>query len=65
LKSLRRGLIDLQIDEHRGRSSKTTGDGILVQFPSVVDAVCCAVEVQHRMLERNPARRKIGKSSSA
>jgi adenylate cyclase len=49
LKADRRELIDPKIAEHRGRIVKTTGDGMLVEFSSVVDAVRCAVEVaQHR-----------------
>jgi adenylate cyclase len=53
LKTHRRELIDPKIAEHRGRVVKTTGDGILIEFPSVVEAVGCAVEVQHGMVERN------------
>jgi class 3 adenylate cyclase/pimeloyl-ACP methyl ester carboxylesterase len=53
LKAHRRELIDPNIAEHRGRVVKTTGDGILIEFPSVVDAVRCAVEVQRGMNERN------------
>jgi TolB-like protein/class 3 adenylate cyclase len=53
LKALRRELIDPKIAEHKGRIVKTTGDGMLVEFPSVVDAVRCAVEVQQAMPERN------------
>src|SRR3954453_21835719 len=53
LKALRRELLDLKIAEHHGRIVKTTGDGLLVEFASVVDAVRCAVEVQQAMLERN------------
>src|SRR5712664_46581 len=53
LKAHRRELIDPKIAEHHGRIVKTTGDGMLVEFASVVDAVCCAVEVQHGMAERN------------
>src|SRR5271169_2862075 len=53
LKSLRRELVDPKIAEHKGRIVKTTGDGLLVEFPSVVDAVRCAVEVQQAMPERN------------
>ena len=45
LKSLRQHLIDPKIREHNGRIVKTTGDGMLVEFSSVVDAVRCAVEV--------------------
>src|SRR5204863_4382591 len=53
LKALRRELLDLKIAEHHGRIVKTTGDGFLVEFASVVDAVRCAVAVQHTMPERN------------
>src|SRR5690348_16559296 len=53
LKALRRELLDPKIVEHHGRIVKTTGDGLLVEFPSVVDAVRCAVEVQQAMAERN------------
>jgi TolB-like protein len=49
----RRDLIDPEISEHRGRIVKTTGDGILIEFPSVVEAVSCAVAVQRGMVERN------------
>ena len=53
LKTLRRELIDPKIAEHHGRIVKTTGDGLLVEFASVVDAVRCAVEVQRAMIDRN------------
>ncbi len=53
LKAHRRELIDPKIKEHHGRVVKTTGDGILIEFPSVVEAVRCAVEVQQGMVERN------------
>jgi adenylate cyclase len=52
LKAHRSALLDPKIAEHRGRIVKTTGDGLLVEFQSVVDAVRCAVEVQRRMAER-------------
>jgi adenylate cyclase len=52
LKAVRRELIDPKIAEHRGRIVKTTGDGILVEFASAVDAARCAVEVQRAMTER-------------
>lgn len=45
-------LIDLKIGEYHGRIVKTTGDGLLVEFASAVDAVRCAIDVQHAMLER-------------
>ena len=54
LKALRSELVDPKIAAHHGRRIvKTTGDGMLVEFPSVVDAVRCAVEVQRAMPERN------------
>src|SRR6202163_5094153 len=62
LKMLRREVADPKIKEHRGRIVKTTGDGLLLEFASVVDAVRCAVEVQREMAERNadvPSDRRI------
>jgi TolB-like protein/class 3 adenylate cyclase/Flp pilus assembly protein TadD len=53
LKSHRRELIDPLVDQHRGRIFKTTGDGMLIEFASVVDAVRCAVVVQRGMEDRN------------
>ena len=53
LKALRRELVDPKIAEHHGRIVKTTGDGLLVEFASVVDAVRCAVQVQQAMAERD------------
>jgi adenylate cyclase len=53
LKAHRLDLIDTKISEYVGRIVKTTGDGLLLEFPSVVDAVRCAVDVQHGMAERN------------
>jgi class 3 adenylate cyclase len=53
LKAIRRELGDPKVKEHRGRIVKTTGDGLLVEFASVVDAVRCAVEVQQGLAERN------------
>jgi adenylate cyclase len=53
LKAHRRALVDPKIKEHRGRIVKTTGDGLLVEFASVVDALRCAVEVQQGMVARN------------
>jgi TolB-like protein/class 3 adenylate cyclase/Tfp pilus assembly protein PilF len=47
-------LVDPKIAEHRGRVVKNTGDGLLAEFPSVVDAVRCAAEVQRGMLDREP-----------
>src|SRR5260221_3264096 len=62
LKEHRRGLVDPKLAEHHGRIVKTTGDGLLVEFASVVDAVRCGVEVQREMEARNsgvPADRRI------
>jgi adenylate cyclase len=53
LRGLRSDLIDPAIDAHRGRIVKRTGDGSLIEFRSVVDAVRLAVEVQSAMVERN------------
>src|SRR5262244_2524912 len=50
-----RELVDPKIAEHRGRIVKSTGDGFLAEFPSVVDGVRCAVEIQRGMAERNTA----------
>jgi class 3 adenylate cyclase/pimeloyl-ACP methyl ester carboxylesterase len=55
LKSHRRELVDVAIADHRGRIVKTTGDGMLVEFASVVDAVSCAVHMQRAMAGRNAA----------
>src|ERR1043166_3976728 len=62
LKGHRRAVLDPKITEHRGRIVKTTGDGFLVEFASVVDAVRCAVDIQRQMAERNiavPAERRV------
>src|SRR5436309_3797603 len=53
LKTLRSELIDAKIAEHQGRIVKLTGDGLLVEFPSVVSAVTCAADVQRGMRARN------------
>jgi len=53
LQSYRREILDPKIAEHRGRVVKTTGDGFLVEFRSVVDAIRCAIDVQHGVRERN------------
>ena len=52
LKVLRREVIDPAIASHGGRVVKTTGDGLLLEFPSVVNAVRCAIEVQRAMTDR-------------
>ena len=62
LRGLRSDLIDPAIDAHHGRIVKRTGDGSLIEFRSVVDAVRCAIEVQNGMVERNaglPPERRI------
>jgi adenylate cyclase len=53
LKAHHRELGDAKIQEHRGHIIKTTGDGLLVEFASAVDAVRCAVEIQRGMVKRN------------
>jgi adenylate cyclase len=62
VKAIQREVIDPKIAEHHGRIVKTTGDGLLIEFPSVVEAVQCAVEVQRAMRDRNadvPADQRI------
>src|SRR5947207_13639384 len=53
LRSIRTEVVDPKIDEHHGRLVKTTGDGLLVEFGSVIDALRCAVEVQQSMATRD------------
>jgi TolB-like protein/class 3 adenylate cyclase/Flp pilus assembly protein TadD len=53
LKAIRKALVDPTIASHRGRIVKTTGDGMLVEFASAVDAARCSVEVQHAIAEQN------------
>ncbi len=53
LKTHRAELIDPVIEQNHGRVIKTTGDGMLVEFASVVDAVACAAEIQRRVARRN------------
>ena len=53
MKAIRRGLIEPKIEEHRGRIVKTTGDGLLAEFASVVDAMRCAIELQRGMAAQN------------
>src|SRR5262249_22993555 len=55
LKVHRNELVDPKIREHRGRIVKTTGDGMLIEFASAVDAARCAIEIQRGMAERNAA----------
>src|SRR5882672_9837471 len=55
LKAHRRELVDPSIARHHGRIVKTTGDGMLVEFASIVDAVGCAVGIQRGMIDRNRA----------
>src|SRR4051812_3587737 len=62
LKTHRKELVDSKIAEHEGRIVKLTGDGMLVEFSSVVNAVACAAEIQCKMRERNadvPEERRI------
>jgi adenylate cyclase len=62
LRALRRELTDPKFAEHKGRIVKTTGDGLLVEFPSVLEAVACAVAIQRGISERNaeiPADQRI------
>ena len=53
LNAHRREFLEPKVAEHRGRIVKRTGDGVLIEFASAVDAVRCAVEIQHGMIERN------------
>src|ERR1700721_2795559 len=56
-------LVNPKINEHRGRTVKNTGDGLLAEFASVVDAVRCAAEIQRGMIDREPEvpdERRIG-----
>src|SRR5271165_4174183 len=53
LKAVRKSLVDPAIASHRGRIVKTTGDGMLVEFSSAVDAARCAVELQRGMAGQN------------
>ena len=53
LRARLRQLVDPKIKENGGRTVKNTGDGMLAEFPSVVDAVRCAAEIQHGMIDRN------------
>src|SRR5271169_1770608 len=62
LRGLRSDLVDPAVAAHHGRVVKRTGDGILIEFRSVVDAVRCAIEVQSGLVERNagvPVDRRI------
>ena len=62
LKAHRKAVVDPAIANHRGRIVKTTGDGMLVEFASAVDAVRCAVDIQRSIAERNetvPPERRI------
>jgi class 3 adenylate cyclase len=54
LKAHRQAIIDPKITEYRGRIVKTTGDGLLAEFASIMDAMRCAVEVQRTMTDNNP-----------
>ena len=61
LKEIRQAVIDAKIAEHRGRIVKLTGDGVLAEFPSVVNAVSCATEIQTAMRARTPKRDPISR----
>ena len=65
LKAFRKTLVDPTIAKHRGRIVKTTGDGMLVEFASAVDAARCAVEVQRGMADENTEIPRPSGSSSA
>jgi adenylate cyclase len=65
LKAHRRALVDPKIAEHRGRIVKTTGDGMLVEFASVVDALRCAVDFQRGMVELLLGSRASASSNSS
>jgi class 3 adenylate cyclase len=68
LKAHLRELIDPKIKEHRGRTVKNTGDGLLAEFASVVDAVRCAAEIQRGMIDREPKvldERRISSASAS
>ena len=67
LKKVRTDLIDRKVSEHQGRTFKLTGDGMLAEFPSVVNAVACAVELQRGVNQRNadvPPDRRINFASA-
>src|SRR5262249_16233065 len=58
LRAHRRELVDPKIGEHSGRVVKNTGDGMLAEFPSVVDAVRCAAQLQRAMVDREAGVRE-------
>ncbi|TIL43245.1 hypothetical protein [Mesorhizobium sp.] len=62
LRALRAELVDPKIAEHMGRIFKATGDGVLAEFPSVVNAVACAVDIQRRLEARNPTCQRTARS---
>jgi adenylate cyclase len=64
LRSIRTELMEPKITEHRGRIVNSTGDGLLAEFSSVVDALLCATQWQHRMAERRSLHRGTIASSS-
>src|SRR5437660_5344690 len=65
LKAIRAELIDPAVERHNGRIVKTTGDGLLIEFGSAVDALRCATEVQGAMVSAMPQPRLTTASSSA
>jgi adenylate cyclase len=65
LQSIRAEIIDPGISEHRGRLVKTTGDGLLVEFSSTVDALRCAIQVQEQLRYETKRPPQTSKSNSA
>ena len=65
LRALRRDLIDPTVASQNGRVFKRTGDGALIEFRSVVEAVRCAIQIQSAMVERNACGPRTAASSSA
>jgi adenylate cyclase len=68
LKAHLRELVEPKVKEHWGRTVKQTGDGLLAEFASVVDAVRCAAEIQRAMIDREPEvpdERRIGFASAS
>jgi len=65
LRAIRADVVDPTVAAHHGRLVKTTGDGLLVEFGSVVDALRCASEAQAGMAQRNALRRPTSASSTA
>jgi adenylate cyclase len=64
LRSIRADIIDPKITEHRGRIVKTTGDGLLVEFSSVISALRCAIQRRHMMVSKMPMCHRSAESGS-